>query len=581
MRWIVGCLLVFVSCACALADEVEVKAIHWSPRFLQINGNAGAFAEATVTLESNRTLKDVEFAFSHSLRDIATVEPRNLSTIEAGVPVSLTIVFSVPAAKKHGKNFVIGALRAEVDKHRRQEDSDRFKLPIVLHILQPPNLDFSNASLYSNPTTPFLLSFVTAGLNARFDGSRDSQGTPLSVNAIDLQDTTTPTSPSSRLSLDSQGRPLAATLGDGSQLTFNWTSTTTLVATAVTADGKYQANVALDIAAPAAATSQTADPVGAKILGALSAPVLPRRQTTQKKPFFLATPATAQAALQSSSLSAGVINTTVSATGQPVSGAQVTGIITPHGGGFKPYSTYSVEISPGTYQSPFENFNAALPQDQILERCDAIVGAVSNTCELAAPTAKFMIAGGCALLDVAVVGASEGAESVLEQCLGFFENVEHSCAIPEQAPQGVDEAFCANIVGIIDYFDPNGVHIDMTASKDGVMKSGQTDVPSGDTEAAVAIELPLPVCSISTFTTNPVSPAAFESYVTTAATTCGAPTDTISITDHGTDGFVEQLQCSAVAVCNMDVPGGAQGVIDTLVVTTSSGATRTTTLVFQ
>jgi hypothetical protein len=377
-------------------------------------------------------------------------------------------------------------------------------------------------------------------------------------------------------------------------LSFSWTSTSTAVVTAVTADGAYQTIIDIDTATPTTTASEIAaqvpDPVADKIFKSLSNGKMPPRSLP------LATipttaPALASPNVKRTATSVGlvditnaVLNVSVMANGQPVSGANVTAYVLPNGNASTSgIHLHPAEQSPGFYASLFPNFNSALSLQSALASCPAFVKPIFKACSKDTISVyTYMATQGCLQLGAARALVTEGAGAeIVAPCEAAFASYASDCAVLQSAPSGAAEGFCANISAIVNEFDPGGVSITATASKDGVSASGVTQVPEMVSTASITINLPLQLCSINSFTTDPVSPEAYETYVATASTTCGAPTDMISMSDHGTDGYVQDMQCTAVADCSMTIPGGAEGVIDTLVVTTSSGATRTTSLVFQ
>lgn len=191
-----------------------------------------------------------------------------------------------------------------------------------------------------------------------------------------------------------------------------------------------------------------------------------------------------------------------------------------------------------------------------------------------------MVPTGCTQLAAALAVVTEGAGAlVLAPCITAFTEASALCTIPTAIPPGGTAALCQQIENEVQLFDSDGVTIKTSASKDGRSGSDTRSVPGMTAQVQVAIALPAPPCTIQNLTTTPIDPVPFQNYVINAQTTCG-PGTTINISMFGSDGYSAQTSCSGTATCSLVVPGAEEGIVDTVNVTTSTGQTRSTALVF-
>jgi hypothetical protein len=87
--------------------------------------------------------------------------------------------------------------------------------------------------------------------------------------------------------------------------------------------------------------------------------------------------------------------------------------------------------------------------------------------------------------------------------------------------------------------------------------------------------------AIDAFTATPPAPAASQGYVAKADIGCVATDSKVTMKVSGTDGYMASSSTVENGTISLNVPGGAQGVRDTITVTIDKGPSKTITLSFQ
>jgi hypothetical protein len=151
--------------------------------------------------------------------------------------------------------------------------------------------------------------------------------------------------------------------------------------------------------------------------------------------------------------------------------------------------------------------------------------------------------------------------------------------------KGALDNICTHIDSV-DLAGADGLLITAKAIKAGACNgsncaaSAQLDLSVSDTEAPLPITLPN-TGTIDAVTTNPIDPGPDQGYTVKATTSCLGAQQAIRISMSGTDGFSSSTSCAAgVNSCELFVPGGAEGVVDTITVTGGTTLSRNFQRVF-
>jgi hypothetical protein len=271
------------------------------------------------------------------------------------------------------------------------------------------------------------------------------------------------------------------------------------------------------------------------------------------------------------------IDVQVTANGQPVPDAVVNGLADP-GPLQVSYPLFFTNAGGGAYRGYFVTDPAVIPLQQAAQKCVSILETVETSCSVAEPVAVGMLGGGCILLAAGIATVNPAAaDKVLLSCESVFADVAAVCAIGGQPNLA---GACGAIFAVPALFHPGTISLRVSATKNGITGSRTVSTSSSGGTVNIAIELPLPLCSIMSVSTNPVDPAPFQSYVANVVTTCGGAGDSIAMAISGTDGYSDSVTCAATGSCQLAVPGAAEGIVDTVTVTTSSGESRVIQLVF-
>jgi hypothetical protein len=534
---------------------------------------AGTTKSVEVEFAPNIKLDHIVAVANPGIAKYVTVTPNQQGPLEVGSRARMTLSVSVPAGTKAGVYDGVVQIR-DTTKHAVIARP----LPVAVKVTDSMT-GVHHVSLFTEAENPLLMSFnlPTNNLLTLF-GGKDFNGYSTS---LDGYFSTKSDGTVGRMVLDNLGRPTVVDLPNGGTIKFEWQTQTLVLATVVSPDGKTQANVSLTIPEQVTGlpTGTASDPTGISILNALSGPPRKRQSATAMSSTSLAK--TPPLSASATDLVNATLTATVTSAGIAEHGASVRANVIPKGLGpdHPGYNVSLGEIGAGVYSTSFVNFTGT-QVPSVLNACNSIVGTVAKSCKVLKPVSAYMVALGCAQLAAGLALVTDGAGLlVLGPCLTTFAEAGTMCNIPAAIPTGGTDALCQNIENQVQLFDSDGVTIKTIASKDGRSGSDTRSVPGMTSEVKVAIALPAPPCTIQSLTTSPIDPAPFQSYLISVQTTCGSGTS-IRIAMTGSDGYSAQTTCSGAAMCSLGIPGAEEGIVDTVNVSTSTGETRSTALVF-
>ena len=176
------------------------------------------------------------------------------------------------------------------------------------------------------------------------------------------------------------------------------------------------------------------------------------------------------------------------------------------------------------------------------------------------PAAPASICPGiAAAIDIPLGGPTGEGVIIFAWCLKLFVSAELYCStlgFSQPAAPNFGEFLCGAIPEVVDRFTRTEVFLSPSAKIPGIgffVAKGQMAPASGpfpeftiDAGGEVAI---------SSFTTDPVDPASFQSYVATAEITCAPPGTQVVMSIVGSDGFTDSSTCiiDGSAACNLSV----------------------------
>jgi len=531
--------------------------IKWTPHAVSVALPPGSSQNVLVTFVSATDLIDVRIDVVPGLAPFVTPSPATIPLVKAGIQYDVRVRVDLPSSAIP-ETSLDGVLRLHQGSAMRVVPQP---LPVAVVVTAPKPVAASDITLFSEPTAPELLSFKASdGSLVTFYGTKDPNAITTSVTSAILQ--TPAPNPQRYFTIFGDGRPTGFVTPDGHRFGFEWTSDTQVVVSVVTPDGEVQAKHSFTLPLPQTATVA----------------IVPQSQQLTHS----STSASLSSLINSADLIVATLTANVTACGDPVSGALTTAAFTAALSG-STYGGVMDEISPGVYQRQFPNFPAAIDPTTIENSCTAIVEPIENVCNVLQPDgapslSNFMTdGGGCLALavDAGVLGGPGVAAGVLAACVAIFKTTDTACGLAKA------DALCSDISAVHNLFDPDGVHVEVTAQATGFAPATNSlDIPGSTTAASVDVALSGPP-TVQFFSTTPIDPAPFQGYVATANLTCLGPQMAITLSISGTDGYTQSDVCGAgVNVCSMSVPGGAAGVVDTISVSVGASVLRTIQLVF-
>ena len=552
--------------------------VRWAPRAASAELSPGSSQTLLVKFSSADNLKNVQVSLVPSIAKFVTANPATFASVIAGVSYDVHLEINLPGSVEPGAVFE-GALHL---RHGGKRKVAAMPLPVAIVVKDSPST-LNDVVLYGEPGAPELLSFQTKdGEVVTFYGTKDENAITTSVTSLLFQGP----GPESKehFAFFKDGRPSGFRTPEGAEFGLSWISDTQLLASVITPDGAAQANVSITLPQSLAFTSTVKD------LTETDPSAVASLQYAIRKPLFrVPSPATPELVFAPkpsltsdvtvSDLVVAMLTANVTACGQPMSGAFVTAKFTGPSGG--QYGGLMDEEAPGVYQRQFPNFSSAISPETIINGCKAIVEPIADACSIlpaGGPSLSDIMIDGGGCVALATAAAAIGGVSfpaVLAGCVATVKVIDIACGLANP------DAVCSAISAVNNFFDPDGVDVEVTASAPKFAPVTKSMHIAGSV-AAASIDLPLSgPPAVQSFTTSPVDPAPFQSYVANATLTCVGSQSAITLTITGTDGYTDSTTCGAASSnCSLSVPGAEEGVIDTISVSVGGTILRTIQLVF-
>jgi len=174
------------------------------------------------------------------------------------------------------------------------------------------------------------------------------------------------------------------------------------------------------------------------------------------------------------------------------------------------------------------------------------------------------------------------ANQFFASCEALLTTTMEACEPLDNAPDNLSD-ICSPITKLIDSELDEAMTFQATATIPGAGEFSSAAVPTtvGQTSVALSIDGPQ-ATTLKEFATTPVDPGPGEGYLASASISCAPEDNSLAISMSGSDGYTQSGTCNVAdgqGDCEMAVPGGAAGVVDTITVQ-SSGFTYTIVRVF-
>ena len=375
---------------------------------------------------------------------------------------------------------------------------------------------------YINPDDPLLLTVSTSsGGYIEYFGEKDAEGFAIAANLVRVTDaggnTTT-------ISLDGQGRPARILGFNGTVFEITWQSNSLILVTAISADGSIQVNVSIDLT--------TLATTGLSVNTSLVNPIeniAPFRDVRSGERVRLTVGeqsnrvVSLQAASTSSSLIA-VVNC-----GAPVNNAFVEMSVVPMSG--NSFTLPAQIVGDGLYSVaiPTQPSNIG---DQAQAICENIANALGHICtglSLIPPGGETAICASiAAAIDLLLGGPTGEGAAIFAACQSGFAGARAYCNSigwsPAPGAPSVADFISDNIDDIVDNVVVGDVFLQPLAIIPGVGFAGTPGAwapatgpfPNFTIDSGSTLD-------IVSFTTNPVDPLPFQSYVATVEIRCAPP----------------------------------------------------------
>lgn len=446
-------------------------------------------------------------------------------------------------------------------------------------------------TFYSHELDNRLLSYSLDGELCVLRGTKDAQGLATKVTSIFRTDSS---GRSSRAYVDDLGRVVRLILSTDQEIRFTWQDGAVL-ATAIAADGTYQANVSVPIGTPAVDGSHPAAPINVPARESLGSRYdwLARSGHPALGWSTLAGPAALpELTAAPEALDACTSTVTVDQCGTPARDMTADML---YDGNTAESATYLSPISASGDRLTFSMPCApGVLRQPTTRACAALAGALDVVCGATHGLSATERTSICSALGAGVdlvLGGPTGEGAALDDaCRSGLATADDSCStlgsVRVHGPHGITDALCAAIGPTVDLFE--------SASPGAVVSQARAFVPGQGTKYGPVIVTsrtgPFPDSAvdygtdaqIGSFVTDPIDPGPFEAYLATVQIACAATNTPVTIAVRGSDGYMHSTTCvgSGDFSCHLAVPGSEEGVTDTVSVTVPDGPNRDTVLLF-
>lgn len=439
-------------------------------------------------------------------------------------------------------------------------------------------------SAFSNPADVLLVRAKTAkGEVIDYFGEKDASGQAIAVRSVRVENRD---SQVTNITLDDQSRPKRIQAFNGVVFNITWLSNTNIVISALTADGSIQANVPVDLAFESAASATSTSRIR-KTSRIGKAPRISRVKRGEPIRLAVTQLGKGQRLPPTQAASAGTSLVNVKRCGTAVDDADVGMTIIPSGDAGNAYTVPATFTGSGQYSVSIPTQPS--PVQEIENVCEQISGVAGLACEAFSAIPPGTEAGICARIGAAVALRFQPAGAIVfSACEGGFAAARRYCAGPGYSggvpgAPSLLETFCGNITELVDRFFGGELQLIPIVSipGEGVIDVAGATAPSSGPFPTFDVTAPGEVQIVS-FKTTPADPGPGQSYVAEALIQCAPPGTEVTISVEGTDLFFDSVTTTIQGDANvaLTVPGGAEGVVDTVTITVRNGPTRTIVLVF-
>ena len=442
-------------------------------------------------------------------------------------------------------------------------------------------------SAFSNPADVQLLRAKTVrGEVIDYFGEKDAAGQATAIHSVRVVNKDGQVT---NIGLDDQGRPKRIQAFNGVVFNITWVSNTNFVISALNADGSIQVNVPVDLAAATATsvTSTCADCASQTLKSSNTAKAPRLNRVQRREPIRLAvSPLDRAQQSPAPAASGGTSLVNVMRCGTPVDDASVGMTIIPSSNPSNAYTVPAALTGPGQYSASIPIQPS--PGQDVEDICQDISDVLGVGCEGLSALPPGSEARVCASLGLAAARINPIAGGVVfTACEVGFAGARRYCDTlgfsPATGAPSLLDLICGNISELVDRFAGGQLQLIPVVfiPGEGVINTGSATVPSSGPFPTFNVNAPNAV-EIVSFTTSPADPGPFQSYVAEALIHCASPNTQVTISIEGTDGFSDSITTTIQGDANVSlfVPGGAQGVVDTVTVAINNGPTRRVVLVF-
>lgn len=558
--------------------------ISWSEERIEITLPPGGTGVRNVTFTGSRALQNIALEPVPEIAGFLSVEPGSFTDVPAGEQQSVQLSFSIPEGTS------VGTYDGTVHVRSGNRTISQ-TLKVVIHVQEADATP--EFILFNNPADPLLLRVETAnGDVIEYFGEKDLNGLATALTSVSIREANGQVT---RVLLDDQARPVQIIAFNGVVFSITWLSSTSILVSAISADGSVQVNVAVDLTqsggtSTSALSSNHSSLLAAPTFGSSinrirgTGEALEAVVSSRQKGFIASSNQATSLLPLSAAASASLVN--VTRCGSPVNNADVALTVIPQSA--DAYTIPGTLVDSGQYSVPIPTTPSVGQSAEDL--CESVAQVLSVGCEAlkGIPIGAELLL--CAQLAAAVslIGTPAAGAAILAACETSFLALRLYCAVlGEGIPGGpsIGEILCGNVSEIVDRFTEGNLFIFPL-----VFVPGEGFIDTGDIGQSVSSSGPFPTFNIDaggdveveSFTTTPVDPAPFQSYIAEALIACAPPGTIVTISISGTDGYFDSasVTISGDANVTLTVPGAEEGIVDTITVQVSGGPTRQIVLVF-
>jgi hypothetical protein len=423
----------------------------------------------------------------------------------------------------------------------------------------------AEATLFSNPGDTRAAAFTLDGRSGTLFGPKDAEGGVVYIDHAQIGSPDGDPRSEVFLDFDAAGSATRARLGSGETMLFTWLSPTSLSITYQSADGSQEVQFPYEASQVTTREPSAAHPIGYLTQAQGAEEVRQLAFAGLPAAVLMTSTGAAHHAAQSPTGNPGVIEVRCG-NGALVAGAEVTGTVAPANAPGTPLLVSFTETTPGVFAYSLPIAPAPQPGEQFhrtrVERALMLI-CFGNTALLLTQASKEYI---CAtLLGIPAVGTVGFAA-----CEVVLTSYVWMCRLNfARTVGGAAVDFFANayeVTALAQHKKLGTKQIKVNASAGAAIPNAVAELTGGAAISDVAI--------------SPPDPQPSEGYEVRVSTACAPIGATLTVSVVGTDEFVTSTEVTlseTVTEATLFVPGGAQGIQDTITIQMSGANTDTTT----